>query len=795
MPTISLTPAPLAQTIPRTKVTFDVVLQGFTVGEHLDVSFWEKAGSDEDGSKADRTLGLASGSAAMKAGTSRTPQFTLLPDEAPPAPPPPAPAGQPQPLLVAFRFAGGVKPDGTSGTVTTYIFEITGDRVDVNEGEWWEFQVQINNVNVNSAVFPIARIRRQLFSNQATYDWHDGNTTTFYHDGSTDANGSGGAFKDMLQAIADAQHFVFIADWSFQPMFCPGHGPTINDTIGKKLIQKAASTLVAIHTWDHTAPMGIGAPDPQNDDGEDVLDELAGGTRPDKLLWRASSHDQTGMSHHQKYVLVDCEGAGGRRDLKAFFGGLDLTQGRFDWGAHPILPGDPQCAKFRTSLTLDGESYNDWYNAEFGGQSDLPRQPWHDIQGSIKGAAAWDFVREFVGRWNVDPAYPDAQGNDSNDDIKTVLDKFKELFDRTKFVQQWEAHRGPWAAQVYRSMFRSHWDQSEETNTPAARGTRREFQWRVGGGFERSIQEAYRLAIDQAEKYIYIETQYLIGSGAQWGRASIANDLEKRIVDRTISRIRDGLPFHSYIVMPMFPEGVPTSMAAVSQRSFEWQTMQYMAQAIHRVAQPLGKDWRDYVSFCFLAKWNTVAPGERRTTGSRADRVRANKRYMIYVHSKLMIVDDRYIIFGSANLNERSLAGDRDLEICCGMWPTRGREKECVQQLRNFRKGLWEEHFGTLPSGWENPESAACVADARAKGRSNYKNFRELTNGPADGHLCIWPFHADTSAFYVETVSRSPEGDLFLPDGVYNEGSQGSRYEWLWHSPGWHLLNLGGAAE
>jgi phosphatidylserine/phosphatidylglycerophosphate/cardiolipin synthase-like enzyme len=790
MPTITLTPARRAEIVAGTKATFHVVLQGFTVGQELELSFVERA----DGAQAqDRVLGTARGRVAAVAGRSHMPFFTLVPAAPPPAAPAAA-AGQPPPVLVAFRLpAPAVEPGRPEGRAATWVLPITNDHLDVNEGEWWEFQVRSAAPQLESQVVPIARIRRQLDANGATYDWHGGNTTQFYGDGSTDMAGSSGAFKDILAAITAAQHFVFIADWSFQPMFCPTHGPTMADTIGKKLIAKAASTLVAIHTWDHT---NAGAPDPQNDDGDDFFDLMAGGTRPAKLLWRASSHDQTFMSHHQKYVLLDAPGPGGRRVLKAFFGGLDLTQGRFDWGEHPILPSDPKSAKFLTSLSLDGESYNDWYNAEFGGKTDLPRQPWHDIHGMIQGPAAWDFVREFVGRWNVDPAYPDAQGNDGSDDIEAVGKLFKSLFDATKFVQQWEPHAGPWDAQVCRSMFRSHWAEDEETTTPARHGTRREFQWRVSGGFERSIQLAYRQAIDQAEKFVYIESQYLIGSGRRWGRGSIANTIPERLVERIKQRIRDGVPFHVYVVMPMFPEGVPNSVGLVAVRQYEWKTMEYMAKAIYAEAQPRGKDWRDYLSFSFLANWNTVPPAARRTSGTREQRVRDNKRYMIYVHSKLMIVDDRYVIFGSANLNERSLAGDRDLEICCALWPGRGREGECVPQAQAFRQGLWTEHFGpALPAGWQNPESAACVAAVRAKGRSNYVNFRQLTRGPTDGHLCIWPFHADASAFYVEMISSSPEGDLYLPDGVYNEGNQGSRYEWLWHSPGWHLLNSTSIAE
>lgn len=36
---------------------------------------------------------------------------------------------------------------------------------------------------------------------------------------------------------------------------------------------------------------------------------------------------------------------------------------------------------------------------------------------------------------------------------------------------------------------------------------------------------------------------------------------------------------------------------------------------------------------------------------------------IIYVHSKLMIVDDETVICGSANINDRSLQGNRDSEV------------------------------------------------------------------------------------------------------------------------------------
>lgn len=41
---------------------------------------------------------------------------------------------------------------------------------------------------------------------------------------------------------------------------------------------------------------------------------------------------------------------------------------------------------------------------------------------------------------------------------------------------------------------------------------------------------------------------------------------------------------------------------------------------------------------------------------------------MIYVHAKGMVVDDEYVIMGSANINQRSMAGTKDTEIAMGSY-------------------------------------------------------------------------------------------------------------------------------
>ena len=76
----------------------------------------------------------------------------------------------------------------------------------------------------------------------------------------------------------------------------------------------------------------------------------------------------------------------------------------------------------------------------------------------------------------------------------------------------------------------------------------------------------------------------------------------------------------------------------------------------------------DYLQFYCLVKKERLEniPDDYLETpepGSRAELLRESRRFMIYVHSKLMIVDDSAVIVGSANINQRSMAGSRDTEL------------------------------------------------------------------------------------------------------------------------------------
>jgi phospholipase D1/2 len=76
---------------------------------------------------------------------------------------------------------------------------------------------------------------------------------------------------------------------------------------------------------------------------------------------------------------------------------------------------------------------------------------------------------------------------------------------------------------------------------------------------------------------------------------------------------------------------------------------------------------------------------------------------MIYVHSKLLIVDDAIAILGSANINDRSLNGNGDTELAAVIVDDASASMSDVGQgikvitrkfAKDLRMRLWEKHLG-----------------------------------------------------------------------------------------------------
>ncbi|KAI1821078.1 phospholipase [Xylaria intraflava] len=77
----------------------------------------------------------------------------------------------------------------------------------------------------------------------------------------------------------------------------------------------------------------------------------------------------------------------------------------------------------------------------------------------------------------------------------------------------------------------------------------------------------------------------------------------------------------------------------------------------------------------------------------------------LYVHSKVLIADDRLVICGSANLNDRSQLGTHDSEIAVVVEgqdfvdsTMDGRQYTASQFATSLRRQLWRKHLGWLPN-------------------------------------------------------------------------------------------------
>jgi phosphatidylserine/phosphatidylglycerophosphate/cardiolipin synthase-like enzyme len=73
----------------------------------------------------------------------------------------------------------------------------------------------------------------------------------------------------------------------------------------------------------------------------------------------------------------------------------------------------------------------------------------------------------------------------------------------------------------------------------------------------------------------------------------------------------------------------------------------------------------------------------------------------VYIHSKLLIIDDHFVSNGSANLNMRSMQTDSELNILCAN----------PQVARSFRQRLWRQHTrnhftGVVRGAQDDPDEA-----------------------------------------------------------------------------------------
>ncbi|XP_049373672.1 phospholipase D alpha 1-like isoform X2 [Solanum verrucosum] len=559
-------------------------------------------------------------------------------------------------------------------------------------------------------------------------------------------------WEDIFDAITNAKHLIYITGWSIYTEITlirdrrrPKPGGDIS--LGELLKRKANEGVrVLMLVWDDRTSIPVLQQDGLMATHDEETANYFRGTQVNCVLCPRNPDDGrsiiqnieigTMFTHHQKIVIVDGELPNGdreRRRIVSYIGGLDLCDGRFDTQFHSL---------FRT---LNTTHHDDFHQPNFTGtsiQKGGPREPWHDIHCRIEGPAAWDVLYNFEQRWRK-------QG---------VRDLLIDLRDIDNIIippspVMYPDDHDTWNVRVFRSI-----DGGAAFGFPSAPEEAAKSGLISGKEniIDRSIQDAYINAIRRAKHFIYIENQYFLGSCFSWYSNDIKDEainslqlIPKELSLKIVSKIEAGERFMVYVVVPMWPEGLPESASVQAILDWQRRTMQMMYTDIIQALKVKGimANPKEYLSFFCLGNRETKKRGEYEPfetpePNSGYHKAQEARRFMIYVHSKMMIVDDEYIIIGSANINQRSMDGARDSEIAMGAYqpfhlcvkePARG-------QVHGFRMALWYEHLGMLDNRFLQPESVECIRKVNKIGDKYWDMYSsESLIHDLPGHLLTYP--------------------------------------------------------
>ena len=166
----------------------------------------------------------------------------------------------------------------------------------------------------------------------------------------------------------------------------------------------------------------------------------------------------------------------------------------------------------------------------------------------------------------------------------------------------------------------------------------------------REIRQLFLDAIDAAEHLIYIENQY-------FSSEALYNGLLRRLADKKRS------PLEIVLIIAKDAEGLLEQLSiGIAQNR--------IIQRLQQIARENGH----HLGIYYPA--STAADGAELPT---------------YIHSKCLLVDDRFLSLGSANMNNRSMGYDTELNVS---WEAMQDDHELARSIANARVDVLAEHTG-----------------------------------------------------------------------------------------------------
>ncbi len=125
-----------------------------------------------------------------------------------------------------------------------------------------------------------------------------------------------------------------------------------------------------------------------------------------------------------------------------------------------------------------------------------------------------------------------------------------------------------------------------------------------------------------------------------------------------------------------------------------------------------------------------------------------SRRHPVYVHCKMTLFDDDYVLVGSANVNQRSLGGNRDSEIAVGAFQPAHTAAEAEGGLprggvRTYRMALWAAHLAGADEAYADPSSDDCLAKVREVTEAFWADYTAEEPKQCEAHMLPYPVTVD----------------------------------------------------
>ncbi|KAF0683257.1 Aste57867_24689 [Aphanomyces stellatus] len=506
-------------------------------------------------------------------------------------------------------------------------------------------------------------------------------------------------YQAMRDAILSAKHQILIAGWWVCPdILLERHDPANRIPLKELLLQKAQEGVLIHILLYQEVQVAM-------DLGSHYAAKMLKLHHNIRVLRDPSFQVQSFgfWSHHEKVIVVDSD--------IAFVGGLDLAFGRYDTCDHSL--SDP--GHDHTTHLWPGKDYSNPIIKDFVRVNDphenlidrnnVPRMPWHDVHCSILGPAVQDVAYHFIERWNfVCSKRDNALRTDWCVCCRTT--RFKYL---PRCIVPWSPDElSPPPPTDYQEC--------------ALQVLRSVSSWSAGVPTECSIHTAYCDRIRAAKHYVYIENQFFV-SGLE-DNVVIMNRIVQALVDRIRLAVSLHQVFRVFVVMPLLPgiEGNVQSKQSLTHLHavMHWQYETIRTSLMGALSKITSKP-EDYVMFFGLRTYG-VMPNGRCVTEQ------------IYIHSKVFISDDTTVICGSANINDRSMNGDRDSEIAVvvedvsfSSGVVNGRASKQGTLATRLRLQLFQEHLGLAdPSVVLDPTAESTWQFLKCRAQANTDLFEQV---------------------------------------------------------------------